>query len=359
MFANEIKAQLIEGRYFLTKKEYLDPPRFGNYSEIIIDDNDSIHLQLYKHYERATLDVYDNREIYLKTCSSGDLGNFSSFISGDYKIELTPVGNNVYEAKNNLIHLMLTMRQDGEIEILIYNRIIFWSRRGIFNIDENVPVDENIRYFFTRKGEIKDVSTEEKICDVELESMIEHLGINYGGYRVVRQKVIFEDPTSCFEKKDLREVERVDLRTFEVHMFFHSAFPQVYTDYAKDAERAFYQGETIENVDPNDFIIINPLHAKTSKNIYFKNAIIPNAEVETFEILYTFPQVYTDYAKDAERVFYQGEVIPNADVETFELLNHVYARDKNRYYRDGKIIKKDKNVRELLKRMNNYLKKNE
>ncbi len=25
MFANEIKAQLIEGRYFLTKKEYLDP----------------------------------------------------------------------------------------------------------------------------------------------------------------------------------------------------------------------------------------------------------------------------------------------------------------------------------------------
>lgn len=84
-----------------------------------------------------------------------------------------------------------------------------------------------------------------------------------------------------------------------------------YSDYAKDKNNVYYQGEVVEGVENTYFQCLGGAYAKTDKNIY-----------------------------------YAGKLIPNADVATFENINHAHAKDKNGYYLNGKRIKKNKFIQQ-------------
>lgn len=84
---------------------------------------------------------------------------------------------------------------------------------------------------------------------------------------------------------------------------------------------------------------------KDEKNVYYKNKIIKNADLETFRIF------GSDYAKDINHVYLYGKIFKKADPETFtiskcphqtniKMYDSYYAEDKNNMYYMNKIVKK-------------------
>ena len=58
------------------------------------------------------------------------------------------------------------------------------------------------------------------------------------------------------------------------------------------------------------------------------------------------PFTYQNY----KQVFFENTLIANADALTFRTLNGGYARDKHRYYKDGKeISSEDNQLKEFFK----------
>jgi len=313
-------AQLVEGSYSLIKEEHTSLLEGYRYAEVGNCVKDSI-WRMGLQYQCKSLQVFDNNKIYFSTTRYFDTGNTTSSSSGDYTIELIPLAENRYKAKNKLIELTLTVNND-EVEILVHNRVLHTHSRGIVNRLENISVNENIKYIFKRSGDVEKGSVDN--VEKGLEYWVKMLGVSYGGYRVTEQKIVFEDISHWDSKKEVREIDQPDFTTFEVlkhnfrefYLIMETAqmhFP-AYTDYAKDSKKVYYQGTVIEDINPTDFQVIDPLYAKTSENIYYKN-----------------------------------EVIPNADTSTFESLNGGYAKDINHYYRNGEIVKKDKNIKRLLR----------
>ena len=321
IIATNVNAQIVEGKYNLTNKE-----RPSGYSrETIINDcdNDTV-WQLGEVRYCGKLSVLGDNKIYFSTTRFFDTGNTLSIESGDYLVKLTPVAENRYEAKTKLISMTVSIINDNELELLVTKRIIHTDIKGIVNRNECLPVFENRKYVFKRSaGEKVDTAIP---TETDLEKMVKLYGINYGGYRVTDSEIIFEDQTNWFGKKEVRKIKQPNINTFEVltHDFTdfflikstsHMTFPTGYTDYAKDVNHAYFQGEIMKGVKPDDFKVIDPLHIKTSTNVYFKNTIIPNV-----------------------------------DIDTFESLNGGYSMDKNNYYREGVIVKKNKDIRMLLSR---------
>ena len=59
------------------------------------------------------------------------------------------------------------------------------------------------------------------------------------------------------------------------------------------------------------------------------------------------------HIKTTQQVFFENTPIANADAQTFNTLNGGYARDKYRYYKDGKeISSEDAELKEFLKTQN-------
>lgn len=94
------------------------------------------------------------------------------------------------------------------------------------------------------------------------------------------------------------------------------------------------------------------------KDYYYRDGRrVEGADRATFTLL---DDGYTDFAKDRYRVFYCGSprpfIVEGADAETFELLSkrRNFARDKNNYYEEGRIISYEYAVEEGLIRAMEY-----
>lgn len=89
-------------------------------------------------------------------------------------------------------------------------------------------------------------------------------------------------------------------------------------------------------------------------HIYYKEALIMDADVATFEILkfrdkrkwahdfihFNSPidYEYSIYAKDKRAIYYQGKRLSLIDSTTFEWIGFGYSKDKNHVYYDGKLL---------------------
>ena len=310
--AANANAQIVKGKYDLIKEGYPN--------NCVVDSEWRMGQTNYCY----KLNVLKGNRIYFSTTSYSNTGNTSSLQSGDYLVKLTPIAENHYEAKNKLITMTVTIINDDELELLVTDRIIHINVRGIANRVECFPVFENKKYVFKRSetGNKNAIP----VTKTALEKSVKSFGINYGGYKVIGRKVIFEDITQWSKKKEVQKIKQPNINTFEVLThnytnFFlimsrsHMSFPARYTDYAKDKNHVYFQGKIIENINPNDFKVIDPLHAKTNRNVYFKNTIIPNA-----------------------------------DIDTFESLNGGYSMDKNNYYREGVVVEENEDIEMLLSR---------
>jgi len=313
-----INAQPEKGHYILIKKEPFY--HFDEISSFITKEKIcSSSPEFSKTYFCVFLEVFDGNRIYLHIKTSFNTGNTITRRSGDYFVDLTAVGGNSYSGENRSIKLTLEINKNNEIEILVHNRVEFLHSKGILNRKENSFIVDKTRYTFKKESDTQLISAHEAIT--KSDKLIGLFGVNYGAYKVFKEYIVWEDITKWDSKKEVNKLDNVDINSFEVYnhpykpfylilISSHLNFPDGYTDYAKDKKHVYYQGKIMPDVDPSDFQIIDPLHAKTNTEVYYK-----------------------------------GTIIPNADADTFEGINGGYAIDKNQYYHQGKIVKKDKNIK--------------
>lgn len=69
---------------------------------------------------------------------------------------------------------------------------------------------------------------------------------------------------------------------------------------------------------------------------------LEDVDVGSFEILYGRLSScdYSTYAKDKNKVYYRNFMIENADVNSFEIIDSSYSKDKNHIYYEGKVLEK-------------------
>jgi hypothetical protein len=132
------------------------------------------------------------------------------------------------------------------------------------------------------------------------------------------------------------KIEGADVETF-----------QGGTSFAEDKNYIYECGQRIlPNED--EYKTLSNYYGKNDINIYYKNVIIREADVETFVLLggvmiFGCDSKEGGYAKDKNNIYFAGKKIEEADVKTFELnKNRVgYARDKNNQYDYGVKVKND------------------
>ncbi len=97
--------------------------------------------------------------------------------------------------------------------------------------------------------------------------------------------------------------------------------------------------------DPNSFEYLGNFYSIDKFNVYYHNEIFEWVDPESFIM---FPH-YWLYTKDKNNVYFLAKVIPEADLETFEMLKSGYGKDKNNYYlnwrpEDPKKLKLNKEI---------------
>jgi hypothetical protein len=83
-------------------------------------------------------------------------------------------------------------------------------------------------------------------------------------------------------------------------------------------------------------ILPEKYYSKDNFNVYFKNRIIENADIETFETL------GKEYATDKKYVYFQNKRLVSADKESFRVFaddDSFDARDAQNYYLQGKKVR--------------------
>lgn len=122
--------------------------------------------------------------------------------------------------------------------------------------------------------------------------------------------------------------------------------------YGKDAHNVYYMGfwgkpTVVKNADPATFVSFGDNYAKDAQRVFYEKYSLPKASPTTWD--YIDKGFY--YTRDGNRIYYMNRLMKGVDVETFELLfddgirenGHYfqYARDKNTYYDRGEPITKE------------------
>lgn len=319
------KAQLLDGSYSRIIENPITENTFAG--DIEYDCRINITTKIFNRYSCISLSIFEGK-LYIQKCSSFDTGNTNASTYGYYEVSLNPITSNSYEGKNEFIELTLETKENNEVEILIQKCIIHFDintpGRGFSS--GNHWVTENKRYYFKRdEFQNTDLSSVKQLIFYPASILLDDIkkqGIDYGSYRVKDTVVEFRDRAS-WSNDVIREVSGVDISSFKVlevslknlhqiKIFSTQLYP--FSDYAVDANKAYYQGLPIEGVNPIEVEVLDQLYMKTKQAVYFKDALIVNA-----------------------------------DVDSFQSLTQGYAKDKNNFYKEGKITKKDKNIEKLLK----------
>ena len=126
--------------------------------------------------------------------------------------------------------------------------------------------------------------------------------------------------------------------------------------YARDGKNIFYDGIPLENVFSYFFHPIENgagahSYGTDNRNIYFGSEIIPNADPNTFKILWLYPYEgcgKSHYSVDAIHVFYDAQIVPDANPKTFETLIKDYGKDARGYYKGPQYLGPDIDPKELV-----------
>jgi len=107
----------------------------------------------------------------------------------------------------------------------------------------------------------------------------------------------------------------------------------------------------VKGADVNSFKPLSDYYAKDKNYVYWRAYIIPNADVNSIELL----KVYDDsswyysstYIKDKNYVFYETTIVKDADPKTFVPIDTTSGEDRNYMFdRDMIEYKKYKNDKE-------------
>ena len=113
-----------------------------------------------------------------------------------------------------------------------------------------------------------------------------------------------------------------------------STFKQLNEDYGIDAEKVFFGGFLMKDVDAVTFQALNAIYSKDSKQVFYLRFPIKKADASSFVAL------NESFAKDKNNIFYCQSLMEKTDLNSFRVLRDSYAIDKNNAYYCETIIAK-------------------
>lgn len=176
----------------------------------------------------------------------------------------------------------------------------------------------------------------------------EVFGVKYiNSFRVIDAYFSKDSATVYFNNDTLlNKLPDSDPKTFQYHTSIESqelTSLKYYTDKDK-----VYLVDTDKKVGEEDFLYMfeaftesfsvyrEKYYSGDNFNVYFKNKIIENADLETFETL------GNEYARDKDFIYYQYKRLLGADKESFKVFAEdegFDARDKSNYFLKGKKVR--------------------
>ena len=108
------------------------------------------------------------------------------------------------------------------------------------------------------------------------------------------------------------------------------------SDYAKDKNAVYHVSTRINVKDPSTFHFLGNHYFVDQYNVYHDSLefkILEGADPKTFSIFKG-----TEYAKDAQRAYYFGKEILGVDAETFEILAMMFAADQYHVYSSENVL---------------------
>lgn len=110
--------------------------------------------------------------------------------------------------------------------------------------------------------------------------------------------------------------------------------------WATDSRYIYFDSLRIEGSDPATFEYLEFVEAKDRLHVYYFGHILEEADPATYEVM-------GNYARDKQHVFYCGHIVEGADPATLVVeqkfeMDKPDAKDKNNYYRNGKVFNYNK-----------------
>ncbi|MCF6351734.1 MAG: DKNYY domain-containing protein [Cyclobacteriaceae bacterium] len=103
--------------------------------------------------------------------------------------------------------------------------------------------------------------------------------------------------------------------------------------YIKIGNKIYEHGFLLENVDAQEFKLLDFLYAKDDKRAYYLGSLIKESEASTFE------SVGMEYSKDRNNVYYLDKIVVDANPATFRKSEgHYYYEDGVNKYNEGVLI---------------------
>lgn len=170
------------------------------------------------------------------------------------------------------------------------------------------------------------------------------LNIIFSNYKIIDNKIYFNNTLVQFQSKNSFELFEPDSKTFEVINDF----------YAKDKYTVYYGSVNIIMADPATFELFAGRFSKDKNNVYRYTEIIGNIDSNT--VLFFDNQNENDliYLKDKNGVYIaEGTSIikfENVDAKNIQIIGNGYVLyNRNVYYKNQKIEDVDLNTFEISK----------
>ena len=213
---------------------------------------------------------------------------------------------------------------------------------------ESFTVLENCRWFGKDKNMVYycNDSTVTKISDADVESF---------------SKLMDHGDSICLaaDKNDIYYYDRsvgtpfgklsVDMPTLEI----------LEGDYLRDKNNLYYDYKIVDNIDLDSFEVVGYGVVKDKNSVYVRKSSEDNEKIEVHSKVKTvqpdsFRNLYYYYYADDQSAFFIKKTVfglkeihkVTDDVENFRVLSSVYAKDANNYYKNGKIIDNDIDLKE-------------
>ena len=358
--------------YFLDKKlKGIDAKTFEEISFSIVKDKNGLHILL-------NSDDFGIKTRNLKI-SGLDLKTFKKLENGYYKDK-----NNVYyDLDNNLYTIKNADLATFEVLNSPYSSSVYFAKdkNNVYynekKLDGIVPNDfEQIQsYFIKDKNGIYKFEESENEQDLKITPI--NAKIDFKNLKELDWKYFGDDKNIYyFDEDSFKKVDKADINSFER---IDS------TDFFKDKNNVYYEGEKIEGIDMNSIEVINGMCIKDKNSVFYegkklrnispnnfnifdggisydkilvdkngtykllenenqKDKIIPldskNIDLKTLERIDS-PMDSSNYFKDKNGVYFlNGEKfvkINGADIDTFEVtMSGKYGKDRNNVYFEGK-----------------------
>ena len=149
------------------------------------------------------------------------------------------------------------------------------------------------------------------------------------------------------QSKNLKKISFTDEKSKENVVIYidptvKTADGIILPEYIKNSNGVYFNGEKIDQADPNNIQALHDGYLKDAHDVYFLNQRVEGADLASFTVL------SGTFAKDQHAVYAQGKKIEGVDPSSFEILHGdggyskevSYGKDKNGIYlADGQEIK--------------------